>query len=54
MVFWFFLEILLSLSLLVHGVKDGLSLGVVPPSQVVDLSLHLLVQVGHLAGQLIK
>lgn len=41
------LEILLSFSLLIHGIKDGLALGLVALPQLVNLPLHLLVQRGH-------
>lgn len=41
------LEVLLALPLGVHGVQDGLPLGLVPPVQLVYLPLHLRVQVGH-------
>lgn len=41
------LEILLSLSLLVHGVEDGLALGLVALPQLINLPLHLLVQRCH-------
>lgn len=47
------LEILLSLSLLVHGIKDGLALGLVTLSQLINLPLHLLVQRGHALVQLL-
>ena len=40
-------EVLLPLPLLVHGVKDGLPLGVVTSPQVVYLLLHLRVQTSH-------
>ena len=40
-------EVLLPLPLLVHGVKDGLPLGVVASPQVVYLLLHLGVQTRH-------
>ena len=40
-------EVLLPLPLLVHGVKDGLPLGVVTSPQVVYLLLHLGVQTRH-------
>lgn len=53
------LEVLLSLSLLVHGVQDGLALGLVALPQLVNLPLHLLVQRGHalvklLVGQVLQ
>jgi hypothetical protein len=47
------LEVLLSLSLLVHGVEDGLPLCVVPAAQVVDLAFHVLVEVRHPVRQLV-
>lgn len=47
------LEILLSLSLLVHGIQDGLTLGLVPLPQLINLPLHLLVQCGHALVQLL-
>lgn len=47
------LKVLLPLPFLIHGVDDGLSFGVISTPQILNLSLHLLVQVGHSTSQLL-
>ena len=47
------LKVLLSFPFLVHGIKDGLAFGVVTPPQVVNLTLHVLIQSPHFRLELI-
>ena len=47
------LKVLLLLPLLVHGIQDGLPLGMVTHPKAVDVPLHVLVKVRHVEHELI-
>ena len=47
------LKVLLSFPFLVHRIEDGLAFGVVTPPQVVNLTLHILIQSPHFRLELI-
>lgn len=46
-------KVLLPLLLGVHGIEDGLSLGLVAAPEVLYLALHLAVEAGHALAQLL-
>lgn len=46
-------KVLLPLLLGVHGVQNGLPLGVVAAPEVLDLSLHVRVEAGHALTKLL-
>ena len=45
-------KVLLLLPLLVHGIQDGLPLGMVTHPKAIDIPLHVLVKVRHVVHEL--